>query len=69
MKKLEGRAVLCLTLAAVLIIGLVVFVFRLETNGDQWASFYANKHIYTNGQLAVGSVSDRDGTLLIQNTT
>ncbi len=32
MKKLEGRAVLCLTLAAVLIIGLVVFIFRLETN-------------------------------------
>ena len=68
MKKLEGRAVLCLTLAAVLIIGLVVFVFRLETNGDQWASFYANKHIYTNGQLAVGAVYDRDGTLLLKNT-
>ena len=45
MKKLEGRAILCLTMAAVLVIGLGVFLFRLETNGSQWASFYANKHI------------------------
>lgn len=68
MKKLEGRAILCLTMAAVLVIGLGVFLFRLETNGSQWASFYANKHIYTNGQLAVGAVYDRDGTLLLKNT-
>ena len=68
MKKLEGRAILCLTLAAVLVIGLVVFVFRLETNGSKWASFYANKHIYNDGQLAVGDVYDRDGTLLLKNT-
>lgn len=68
MKKLEGRAILCLTLAAVLVIGLVVFVFRLETNGSKWASFYANKHIYNDGQLAVGAVYDRDGTLLLKNT-
>ena len=68
MKKLEGRAVICLTLAAVLVLGLGLFVFRLETNGSKWASFYANKHIYTNGQLAVGAVYDRDGTLLLNNT-
>lgn len=68
MKKLEKRAILCLTLAGVLIIGLVFFIYRLETNGSKWASFYANKHIYTNGQLAVGAVYDRDGTLLLKNT-
>lgn len=68
MKKLEGRAILCLTLAAALILGLVYFIFRLETNGSQWASFYANKHIYTNGQLAVGAVYDRDGTVLVKNS-
>ena len=45
MKKLEKRAILCLTLAGVLIIGLVFFIYRLETNGSKWASFYANKHI------------------------
>ena len=55
-------------MAAVLVIGLVVFVFRLETNGSKWASFYANKHIYNDGQLAVGAVYDRDGTLLLKNT-
>lgn len=68
MKKLEKRAILCLTLAGVLIIGLIFFIYRLEANGSKWATFYANKHIYTNGQLAVGAVYDRNGTLLLKNT-
>ena len=68
MKKLEKRAILCLTLAGVLIIGLIFFIYLLETNGSKWATFYANKHIYTNGQLAVGAVYDRNGTLLLKNT-
>lgn len=68
MKKLEGRALLCLSLAAVLVIGLAVFVFRLEANGGKWASFYANRQIYSNGKLSVGAVYDRDSTLLLKNT-
>ena len=61
MKKMEGRAVLCLILAAALMIGLVFFIVRLAADGDQWASFYANQHVYYEGKLAVGSVYDRNG--------
>ena len=67
MKKLEKRAFLCLLMAAVLLAGLVFFVARLERNGAKWAGFYANRHVYTNGVLSVGSVSDRKGRLLLRN--
>ena len=39
MKKWKGRAVLCLILAAALMIGAGVFIVRLAADGDQWASF------------------------------
>ena len=39
MKKLEGRAILCLILAAFLVLGSCVFVVRLALEGGQWASF------------------------------
>lgn len=52
MKKLEKRAFLCLLMAAVLLVGLVFFVVRLELNGAKWSAFYANRHVYTNGRCA-----------------
>lgn len=68
MKKLEKRALLCLALVAVLALGLIFFIARLELNAAQWAGFYANRHVYESGRLAVGSVYDRNGKLLLKNT-
>ncbi|MBQ4649651.1 MAG: penicillin-binding protein [Firmicutes bacterium] len=67
MKKLEGRAFLCLTLAMMLVIGLGVFIYKLATDGGDWASFYANQHIYENGKLTVGAIYDRTGLRLMNN--
>lgn len=67
MKKLEGRALMCIALAAALIIGLCIFVGRLIKDGDRWASFYANAHVYSEGRLAVGTVYDRNGEVLLEN--
>lgn len=67
MKKLEGRAVLCLILAAVLVLGTGFFTVRLAVKGGEWASFYANQHVFTEGVLAVGSLYDRNGLLLLEN--
>ena len=67
MKKMEGRAVLCLILAAALVIGLIVFGVKFVKDGDDWASFYANAHVYSGGRLAVGSVYDRNGVALLTN--
>ena len=33
-------------------------------DGAQWASFYGNQHVYTNGRIASGSILDRNGTVL-----
>ena len=69
MKKLEKRALLCLALVAALVAGLIFFVAKLEINGSNWATFYANTHIYTNGKLSVGAVYDRNGKRLLKNTS
>lgn len=67
MKKMEGRALLCMILAAMLVIGLVIFGVRFVKDGDRWASFYANQHVYYDGTLSVGSVYDRNGEILLEN--
>ena len=65
MKKIERRAVLCCLLAAVLALGTGLFVFRWFTSGGRWASAPFNRHLYNNaGQLAAGTVLDRDGDVL-----
>lgn len=68
MKKLEKRAVICLLLAAVLIVGLCVFAVRFVINGEEWATFSGNLGLYRNGRLAVGRIFDRNGKLLADNT-
>ena len=68
MRKLERRAGICLLLATVLFLGIVVFCWRFVTNGGQWAGFYGNSQIYTNGQLNRGTIYDRNGNLLINCT-
>lgn len=68
MRKLERRAIICLLLAGFLLLGMVLFCFRFVTDGSEWASFPANKHIFSEGELDSGAIYDRDGTLLLQNT-
>ena len=67
MKKLEGRAVICLALALALVAGLGLFITKLAIHGDEWAAFYANSHVYDEGYMTVGSVYDRNGVLLLKN--
>ena len=67
MKKLEKRAIICLTLAAILFIGVGVFTFRFIKDGGEWATFYANSHIYEDGRLSIGKIYDVNGKLLAAN--
>lgn len=67
MKKIEKRAILCTLLAAVLLLGLGVYIYRFARHGASWASFPSNRHLYnSSGQLASGTVADRDGDILTQ---
>ena len=65
MKKIERRAVVCIALALALALGMGVFLFRYMTSGAKWASSAFNRHLYdSSGQLAVGTILDRDGDVL-----
>ncbi|MGC2871937.1 penicillin-binding transpeptidase domain-containing protein [Ihubacter sp. mB4P-1] len=67
MKKLEKRAIICLTMAAVLFLGICVFTYRFVTKGSDWATFYVNQHIYSEGRLSIGTIYDVNGKLLARN--
>ncbi len=66
MKKLEGRATICLLLVLAMLAGLIYFIVRLEVHGPEWAGFYANSHIFSNGSLTAGEVKDRNGFTLLK---
>ena len=68
MKKLEKRAILCLLCAAVLVIGLGIFIAEFAIKGSTWASYPANQHIYKDGNLTTGTIYDVNGTKLAENT-
>ena len=65
MRKLEKRSWICLALVAVLFLGIVVFGWRFVTQGAEWASFYGNTQIFTDGVINRGSIYDRNGEMLL----
>ena len=45
--------------------GLVLYYISLAFSGGDWATYPANKHIYSNGILVkAGEITDRDGVVL-----
>lgn len=64
MKKVTNRAFAALLLVGLIVLGIGVYLFRLVRDGGEWASFYANDSVYSDGALCRGTVLDRDGTLL-----
>lgn len=65
MKKIEQRALVCRILALLLAAGLVLFLIRYFRSAGSWASSAFNRHLYNSaGQLAAGTVLDRDGDAL-----
>ena len=43
MKKIEKRAVLCIVLAAALLLGLGIYLYRFVRHGASWASLPSNR--------------------------
>ncbi len=65
MKKIERRMLICRVLALLLAVGMGVFLVKYAFHGGSWASSAFNRHLYNNnGQLASGTVLDRDGDVL-----
>lgn len=65
MKRIEKRAIVCGVLALLLAAGMGLFLIRYLTDSGSWVSSAFNRHLYNQaGQLASGSVLDRDGDVL-----
>ncbi len=69
MRQLKRRAIFVLLFALLLVVGVCIFLGLYVANGSQWASFSANRHIYSNGQMASGAIYDRKGILLYDGDT
>lgn len=68
MRKVERRAIICLACAFLLVAGLGLFITRFIIQGDTWAAYPANQHIYSDGNLTTGAIYDRNGVMLAKNT-
>lgn len=64
MKKIKRRTLSVLILAAVLLAGTLFYIFKYVTDGAEWAAFASNDTVYRDGVLAVGTLTDRNGTVL-----
>lgn len=68
MKRISKRAVLALALVAALLFGLGVFLTRWWRDGSTWILFPGSPHVYENGRPVVGTVTDRNGEVLLDFT-
>ena len=64
MKRIKRRAAAVLAFAFLVIAGLGMLTVRLAEDGEEWASYSANRHIYHNGTLVSATITDRNGTVL-----
>ena len=68
MRKQERRAWICLLLVIVLLAGVGLFGYRYVKFGGEWATFYGNTQIYTDGSINRGTITDRYGEELLRCT-
>ena len=60
MKKVKRRTYSILGLILATFLFMTVFLFRLAADGEDWATFPSNLNVYYEGNLAVGSIYDRN---------
>lgn len=65
MNKVASRGGIVLLLVLVLLAGLTFFVFEYVTQADNWVTFTGSPHVYNGGNIGCGTVTDRDGMLLL----
>ena len=59
MKKVSGRALCALVLAAVLVLGLAAFAFRYAVSAGDWVTFTGSPHLDASAHQPGGLVSTR----------
>lgn len=65
MNRIASRAGVTVLIALLLIAGMGFFVAEYVSEAGQWVTFPGSPHVYTGGNIGCGTVTDRDGTLLL----
>lgn len=68
MNRIAGRTKGALLLAAILILGLLIFLVQYLFRADNWIIFPGSPHVYSGSNLNCGKVLDRNGVLLLDAT-
>lgn len=65
MNRVASRSLIALVLVLVLVGGLLFFVGEYFAGAKDWVTFNGSPHVYTDGDLSGGTITDRDGKLLM----
>ena len=65
MNRIAGRSMVALILCIALLLGFGFFVYEYGTNAHKWVVFPGSPHVYTGGNIGCGTVTDREGNLLL----
>ena len=68
MNRIATRALAVLILAVVLLAGCVFFLCEYIAQSGQWVTASGSPHVYADGKLDAGAITDRDGTVLVELT-
>ncbi len=68
MNRIMGRARILLILVLVLALGMGFFLGEYLLRGGSWVLFPGSPHIYNAGNIGCGTMTDRDGILLLDLT-
>ena len=65
MNRVAGRAGIAMVLVLALLAGLVFFLVEYAVEAGDWVIFPGSPHVYNGGNIGCGSVTDREGILLL----
>ena len=68
MNKIAKRTLLALVLAGVLVTGMLVVVLRYFISSPDWVTAQNSPHVYSNGVMNSGLVTDRNGAIVMDAT-
>lgn len=66
MSKIKRRAAAVFILVAMMLAGVGFYIYSYFTDGLMWASYPTNQSVYSDGILAVGTITDREGIVLAE---
>jgi len=68
MNRIATRAMAMLVLVLVLVGGIGFFLGEYFAKAEEWVLFSGSPHVYSNGRLGTGVITDRSGVILVDLT-